>query len=152
MDNVVDISAPKTKKEKLDIFCEGLVNGLSREAAYVAAGYSPHMARQNGTKYYRENALYIHQYLAEHIGVHAPTAFKVILQIANDPNEKGGIRLKAAQDVLDRAGYSAKQKIELSVSDPKEMSTEDIQNEIKKLIGEDPSLAQVFHIDQRVGE
>lgn len=150
MTNVVDITAPKTKQEKLDAFCEGLVNGLSRQAAYIAAGYAEHMSKPNANKYYRDNALYIQHFLAEHIGVHAPTALKVVLQIANDPNEKGGIRLKAAQDILDRAGFSAKQKVELTVSDPKEMSTEDLQNEIRKLVSEDTSLAKVFNFSESV--
>lgn len=146
MSNVIDIAAPRTKKEKLDVFCEGLVNGLSKQAAYVAAGYAEHMSKPNSQKFYRENIQYIQAYLAEHIGVHAPTALKIILQIANDVNEKGGIRLKAAQDILDRAGFSAKQKVELTVADPKEMTTEDLHNEIKKLMGEDPELAKVFNL------
>lgn len=146
MSNVTQITdAPKaTKAEKLNLYCEGLANGLNRMDAYIAAGYAEGQARANSQKYHRENAEYIQGYLAEHIGLHVPTALKVVLQIMNDPNEKGGIRLKAAQDVLDRGGFSAKQRIELTTKDVKDFSTEELQNEIRKLVEEDPQLASVF--------
>lgn len=145
MSNVTQITdAPKSKQEKLDLYCEGLVNGLSKQAAYIAAGYAEGQSRTNSQKYHRENAEYIQGFIAEHIGVHAPTALKVILQIMNDQTEKGGIRLKAAQDVLDRAGLSAKQRVEITTKDVKDFSTEELQNEIRKLVEEDPKLASVF--------
>jgi hypothetical protein len=151
--NVVNITdAPKSKAEKLDLFCEGIANGLSRSAAYEAAGYSAHDCKANANKYYRQNSAYIQAYIAEHIGSHAPTAFKVLLQIMNDPNEKGGIRLKATQDVLDRAGFGAKQKIELTTKDATEMSTEELSNEIARLISENPELAGLFHQKVPMGE
>lgn len=137
--------APKSKQEKLDDFCRALANGLTREAAYQEAGYSGLNCRANAHKYYRQNAEYITAYMSEHIGVHAPTALNVIKEIMNDPNEKGGIRLKAAQDILDRAGFGAKQKIELTTKDAKEMSTEELQNEVVRLISENPLLAQLVN-------
>lgn len=144
--------APKSKQEKLDDFCRALANGLTREAAYQEAGYSGLNCRANAHKYYRQNAEYITAYMSEHIGVHAPTALNVIKEIMNDPTEKGGIRLKAAQDILDRAGFGAKQKIELTTKDAKEMSTEELQNEIAKLISENPLLAQLVNPKVNVSE
>lgn len=153
MTNVVNISdAPLSKRDKLDLFCEALANGLSREKAYIEAGYSEHNCRANANKYYRQNAEYITQHLSEHVGSHAPTALKVILQIMNDPNEKGGIRLKAAQDVMDRSGFSAKQKIELTTKDAKDLSTEELTDAIKQLVQDDPKLAEVFHLSKSMGE
>lgn len=142
MSNVTNIAdAPKSKQERLDDYCEAICNGLTREAAYIAAGYSSHNCRSNAHKYYRQNADYVQAYIAEHIGGHAPTALKVIVSVMNDPNEKGGIRLKAAQDLMDRGGFGAKQKIELSTKDTKDMSSEELQNEIIKLVSENPALA-----------
>lgn len=142
MSNVTNIQdAPKTKQEKLDDFCKAIADGKNREAAYIEAGYSGINCRANANKFYRANHEYIQAYIAEHIGTHAPTALRVITEIMGDPNEKGGIRLKAAQDVLDRAGFGAKQKIELTTKDVKEMSTEDLQNEVTKLISENPFLS-----------
>lgn len=153
MTNVVNIAdAPKSKQEKLDLFCEGLANGLSREKAYEGAGYSPHNCKANANKFYRQNSAYIHGYLAEHVGTHAPTALKVVLEIMNDKGEKGGIRLKAAQDVLDRAGFSAKREVSLTVKDAKEMSTEELTNEIARLVSENPELIASFNPSQPLGQ
>lgn len=142
---VVDIAdAPKSKGERLDIFCKALADGKTQEQAYIEAGYSAHNCRANANKYYRTNHQYIQAYIAEHIAGHAPMAFEVIKKIAMDPNEKGGIRLKAAQDILDRAGFGAKQKIELTTKEATEMTTEELQNEVAKLISENPLLASIL--------
>lgn len=153
MSNVTNIAdAPKSKQERLDDYCEGICNGLTREAAYVAAGYSAHNPRSNAHKYYRQNAEYIQMYIAEHIGSHVPTALKVIVAIVSDPNEKGGIRLKAAQDILDRGGFGAKQKVEFSMKDTKDMTTEELQNEIARLASENPLLAGLLSPKVNVSE
>lgn len=144
--------APKSKQEKLDDFCRAIANGLTREAAYQEAGYSGLNCRANAHKYYRQNADYIQAYIAEHVGTHAPTALNVIISIMNDPNEKGGIRLKAAQDIMDRGGFGAKQKIELTTKDAKEMSTEELQNEVLRLISENPLLARLVDPKVNVSE
>lgn len=138
-----------TKREKLDLYCEGLANGLTQEKAYINAGYSPNSAKKNASAFHRLNSEYIQAYLAEHIGSHAPTALNVILQIMNSESEKGGIRLKAAQDILDRAGFSAKQKVELSAKDPKDLTTDDIQRQIHAMLEDDPKLAKVFQFSAK---
>lgn len=141
--NIAD--APKaTKQEKLDLYCKALADGAKREEAYIAAGYAEATAKYNAQKYHRQNLEYITAYFADHIGTHAPAALKVLLEIMNNEDEKGGIRLKAAQDLLDRAGYSAKQKIEVTTKQLDEMSTGELEDEIKKLLGEEPKLARLF--------
>lgn len=153
MDNVVPITdAPKSKQEKLDLFCQALADGKTREEAYKHAGYSGHDCRANAHKYYRQNADYIKVFLSEHVGVHVPTAFKVILEIATNPDEKAGIRLKAAQDIMDRGGFSAKQTIELVTKDATEMNTEELENEIKRLIRENPAIAKILGSEALSGE
>jgi hypothetical protein len=152
MSNVINIAdAPKTKNEKLDDFCKALADGKTREEAYVEAGYSGHQCRANAHKYYRQNADYIKIYLSEHIGVHVPTAFKVVLEIATDRNEKAGIRLKAAQDIMDRGGYHAKQTIELVTKDAAEMNTEELENEIRRLVRENPTVAALLNREESSG-
>lgn len=145
MSVVLITDAPKaTKQEKLELYCQGIANGLSKERAYIEAGYAEGMARANAQKYHRQNHEYIQGYISEHIGSHAPTALKVILTIMNDETEKGGIRLKAAQDVMDRAGFSAKQKLEITTKEVKDLSTEELQNEIRKLTEDNPDLLKIF--------
>lgn len=145
MTNVTSIAdAPKTKAERLDIYCQALVDGKKREDAYILAGYAPHAAKSNAQKYHKINIEYITAYIGDAITEHVPAALKVLLEIMNSEHEKGGIRLKAAQDLLDRGGFSAKQKIELSAKQVDEMSTGELENEIKRLLGEEPKLARLF--------
>lgn len=141
---VVPISRAEEARRKLDAFCSALYNGRSKTEAYIEAGFSPNGAKDNVKKYFRQHHEYIQGYIQEKIGGQAPAAIKVIVQIMNNEEEKGGIRLKAAQDLLDRAGYNAKQKVELTTKDTKDMSTEELRGEIQKLLQEDPSLAKVF--------
>lgn len=153
MSTVTNIQdAPKSKQEKLDDFCKGIANGLSREDAYIEAGYSGLNCRANANKFYRQNHAYVTAYISEHIGSKVPTALKVIEQIMMDPNEKGGIRLKAAQDLCDRGGFTAKQRIEISTKDTKDMTTQELEDEIAKLAAENPVLAQLFYPKVNVQE
>lgn len=153
MSNVVNIAdAPKSKQDKLDDFCKALADGKTREEAYVEAGYSGHNCRANAHKFYRQNADYIKVYMSEHIGVHVPTAFKVVLEIATNPQEKAGIRLKAAQDIMDRGGYHAKQTIELVTRDATEMNTEELENEIRRLVRENPTVAALLNREESSGQ
>lgn len=143
---VVEImSAPLSPKEKLDLYCEALCDGLNKTQAYIAAGFSPNHAQRNVAPYHRKNAEYINAYLSERIGSHVPAALRTVLQIMNDENEKGGIRLKAAQDILDRGGFGASHKVELTTKDVTELSSEDIRNELAKHFEQEPELAKLFH-------
>ncbi len=142
---VVDImSAPLSPKEKLDLYCEALCDGLNKTQAYIAAGFSQNHAQRNVAPYHRKHAEYINSYLSERIGSHVPAALRVVMTIMNDENEKGGIRLKAAQDILDRGGFGASKKIELTTKDVNELTTEDIQRELSKLFSEEPELAKII--------
>lgn len=138
--------SPKAQRqERLIKFCEGLANGLSRRDAYVAAGYLEGSNVDNiSARYYKQNLEFIKGYFSEHIVQHAPTAFNVLLEIMNDPSEKGGIRLKAAQDVLDRAGYGAKQKLEITTKAINEMDTGELEDEIKRIVQESPELVKLL--------
>lgn len=142
---VVDImSASLTPKEKLDLYCEALADGLNKTQAYIAAGFSANHAQRNVAPYHRKNADYITAFLSERIGSHVPAALRVVMSIMNDETEKGGIRLKAAQDILDRGGFGATRKLELTTKDVTELTTEGLQDELRKLLEDDPGLAKVL--------
>jgi len=145
MSNVTNIAdAPASKQERLDLFAEAIVNGATREEAYVSAGYSPHNCKANAHKFYRANSAYIQGVISERIGAHVPAALKVLVNVMNDPNEKGGIRIKAAEVLMDRGGFSTKQRIEISTKDIKDLSTEELQDEIRKLISENPGVLSLL--------
>lgn len=140
--------APKTKAERLDIFCQALADGKTQETAYVEAGYSPHNCRANANKFYRTNAQYITAFMQEKIGENVPMALSCIKELIANKATPAGVRLKASQDLLDRAGLGAKQKVEFTMKAATEMSTEELENEVARLIGENPVLAQIVNSAQ----
>ena len=90
------------------------------------------------------HAEYINAFISERIGSHVPMALRVVVEIASNPEEKGGIRLKAAQDILDRGGFGAKQKLELTTKNVEDMSAEDLISEVRRILDEEPELAKVI--------
>lgn len=136
--------SPLSPKDKLDLYCEGLCSGENKTQAYIKAGFSANHAQRNVAAYHRKHAEYINSYISEQIGAHVPTALKTVMKVLNDENEKGGIRLKAAEMILDRGGFGAKQKLELTTKDVNELSTEELHREFEKLFSENPDLAKVI--------
>lgn len=136
-----------TAAEKLELFKESYYNTGKIIQSYKAAGFSESTAHANAHKYFRDHKdeilAYVHTKLAEHV----PAAISVIVGIMNSETEKGGIRLKAAQDLLDRAGYKPSDKIEIRTEDMEKMSTGDIKDEIRKLLTEvDPTLGKLTEL------
>ena len=64
------------------------------------------------------------------IGSCAPAALETIYRLATESGDDQ-VKLRAAQDLLNRAGYGATQKHEISVHD---MSDEELDNELSKLL------------------
>jgi hypothetical protein len=138
---------PKTNMEKLITYAGLLVDGVTPLEAYYQADPSRtrnHLSADTARSYYNLHKDFLQQYIFDHIGTKAPIALQVITQIMLDEGEKGGIRLKAAQDLLDRAGFNSKTKLEITTKDVKDLTTDDLTREIQKIMGESPELAKVF--------
>lgn len=136
--------SPLSPQEKLDRYCEALCDGENKTQAYIKAGFSSNHAQRNVAAYHRKHAEYINAYISERIGSHVPTALRTVMQVLLDPDEKGGIRLKAAEMIFDRGGFAAKQQITVTTKAVEDMSTEDMASEFEKLISENPELAKVI--------
>jgi len=134
-----------TPAEKLSLFKEAYFdNGGKLKDAYIAAGFSPISAASNASKYFAAHREEIISFVNTRIATHVPTAIGTIVKIMNNEGEKGGIRLKAAQDLLDRAGYKPSDRIEIRTEDVDTMTTGDIKDHIRKLLQEvDPSLGKL---------
>ena len=139
-------NSPLSPKEKLDLYCEALCDGENKTQAYIAAGFSSNHAQRNVAAYHRKHAEYINAFISERIGAHVPTALRTVMKVMNDENEKGGIRLKAAEMILDRGGFAPKQTITVTTKEVADMSTEEMHREFEKLFAENPELAKVIPI------
>ena len=117
-----------TEKQKawLESYLE---HGNASEAAR-AIGVGDNCARQYGHQMKRALSGCIQANMHKLIGRCAPDALETIYDIAtNCPDPK--VRLAAAQDVLNRAGYMGTKKVEVSVE---AKSDDEIDNEIQRLL------------------
>lgn len=142
------VNTETSPAEKLALFKEAYYeNGGCLKAAYISAGFSENHAATNASKYFANHKDEIITYVNTKIAGYVPTAIGTIVKIMNSETEKGGIRLKAAQDLLDRAGYKPSDKIEIRTEDVDNMSTGDIKEKIRELLQEvDPTLGKLVDL------
>jgi hypothetical protein len=72
--------------------------------------------------------------MSEELSSYVPQAISTLVKIMKNENERGAVRLKAAQDILDRAGFGSVQKLDVTTS-TSELSTEDLNKQIALLMG-----------------
>ena len=95
------------------------------------AGYSEKTIANQACKLKRELASEIREELTLNFITHAPKALQTLKELAeSSPSES--VRLQAARDLLDRAGYKAVERREEITQRP---STQEIESEIVRLVG-----------------
>lgn len=82
--------------------------------------------------------------MSEELSSYVPQAISTLVKIMKNENERGAVRLKAAQDILDRAGFGATQKLDVTTS-TSDLTTEDLNSQIAQLLGGD-NVKEIFHI------
>lgn len=134
MADVQSIQAPfKPDNERLDKFIDlYLEYDGDAQQAWVDAGYSEGTKRKAMTKV-RDNWKMVEARIVAKIGSHVPFALGVVYDLAK--NAKGeSVKLKAAQDLLGRAGFDQASKIEVSNSDPEKMDKDSLRKELTDLM------------------
>ena len=125
-----------TNKERrklfVKLFSSGATAGNATQSA-AAAGYSIKTARQQGSRLTKDLAVDIQQAVAHNITLSAPTALLTMMTIMKDDTVADSVRLQAARDVLDRSGYGATNRIEIS-SQLDSKSDEDLRAELRQLM------------------
>ena len=125
-----------TNKERrklfVKLFSSGATAGNATQSA-AAAGYSIKTARQQGSRLTKDLAVDIQQEIAHNITLSAPTALLTMMQLMKDDTVADSVRLQAARDVLDRSGYGATNRIEIS-SQLDSKSDEDLRAELRQLM------------------
>ncbi len=135
-------------RDRLQRFKQAYVeNGGKITDAYIKAGFSANTAYINASGYFSKHREEVESYFRTHMAQYAPQALTTILTIMNDSSEKGGIRLKAAQDIMDRCGYKPKEHIEITTEEVENMSTSQIKDRIKELLSEvDPEIGNIVDL------
>jgi len=124
--------APKTDKQK-DFVANFILHGNAAKAARDAGyGNVNDSAKRRGHELKLRYKDYIAQQIANNISGYAPAALAMIADIATN-GESEAIRLKAAIDLMDRAGYKPTTKTEQKTIAVEERSTEELEEELKQL-------------------
>ena len=101
--------------------------------AAIQAGYSEHTAKQQGHILKKRFAEDIEKQIKKMVQDAVPAAFDVVTRLAQTAASEP-VRLAAAKDILDRAGYKPSEKIEQSISHS-DMSTDELRRELEALTG-----------------
>ena len=120
------------RKLFVKLFSSGATAGNATQSA-AAAGYSIKTARQQGSRLTKDLAVDIQQAVAHNITLSAPTALLTMMSIMKDDTVADSVRLQAARDVLDRSGYGATNRIEIS-SQLDSKSDEELRVELRQLM------------------
>lgn len=111
---------PNTGRTELqEAFIDAYIsNGGKREKAALAAGYAKSNARMRAWELLKRPDVLqeIHDRTSKSIKSLAPKALGVMLDMMNDSTVNASIRFNCAREILDRAGYKAAEKLEISAS------------------------------------
>lgn len=100
--------------------------------AWKDAGYSSTTTKGAMAKL-RQHWDVVQSRIVERIGRHVPRALSVVIDIMENASQ-ASIRLKAAQDILGRAGYDQASKIELTEKKAEDMGQDELRNELAILM------------------
>lgn len=128
------MEVPKTQRQ-IDFCNQYIITGNAKKAA-LAAGYSASDPEKAGWRLKTRFQEYIQQAVKDNIGKMVPGALEIVNYLAINA-ESEQVRLKAAQDILDRAGYKPTNKTEQTVVSVEEKSTEELEAELASLIGQE---------------
>ena len=135
---VVPIEAVKDTgiEERVQAYAQALCEGMSKSAAYGAAGYSC-VTASNAVVFHRRYEKEIKKEIHRNLGAKAGLAISVLIDIMlNGSSEMA--RTKCSLEILDRAGYDKTTKISVQNEEPKSM--EELQAELQKLLKSNPAV------------
>jgi len=118
--------------ERVALFAKARCEGHTVIDSYALAGYS--RDHTEAYRFHRTHKAEINSLMSEELSSYVPQAISTLVKIMKNENERGAVRLKAAQDILDRAGFGSVQKLDVTTS-TSELSTEDLNKQIALLMG-----------------
>ena len=125
------LSSMSERKQK---FVALYAKGGDVRQAYLDAGYKPgdRALAANSRALLRELKPYVEEAIYERIGGHAPMALKHLVKLMTEAKSEQ-VKLKAAMNILDRAGYQETQKIEIQEAGAADMDNKELDAHIQKL-------------------
>ena len=123
-------------KNSKQLFVDKYLELGDRNEAYLAAGYSVEGRgwKANARKMFLELESIIKERIDLRIGEGSILALGVIREIMEDKNVSPAVRLNAAKDYLQRAGYDKPIETTLNINSLDKASDEEIDAEIQTLL------------------
>lgn len=123
--------APRKQK-----FVDMYLKHGDRNEAYRLAGYSIQGRgwRANARKMYLELTGIIQERIDLKIGQGAILAMEIVSQLMQDDTVSPAVRLNAAKDYLQRAGYDKPAETNVNVNDARALKDEELDAEIETLL------------------
>jgi len=126
---------------KKQLFVDSYIKLGDRKEAFEKAGYS--VEGRGWTANARALFLSLEKIITERvdmkIGDGAVVAFNVVREIMVDKDVSPAVRLNAAKDYLNRAGYDVPIETRVNINDERSLSNAEIDAEIKRIQKELPS-------------
>jgi len=125
---------------KKQLFVDSYIKLGDRKEAFEKAGYS--VEGRGWTANARALFLSLEKIITERvdmkIGDGAVVAFNVVREIMVDKNVSPAVRLNAAKDYLNRAGYDVPIETRVNINDERNLSNSEIEAEIARIQTEMP--------------
>lgn len=140
--------AKLTDKQKL--YCKNLIDGMNQTEAAIKAGYAEKQASSQASRLSKDVRIieymsFLKSSMEEIFADKAKLALETLLEIMTDQKAPTTSRVKASTEILDRAGYSATQKIKADINTTHSGSiTANNQQQIhiiQEIVNEDTDLA-----------
>lgn len=135
---IQDVTLSETRQtyesctEREQAFIDNIVHKrMGRVEAYLEAGYSETNAKAYSRKIFWRVRPVIESELEQKFQTAAPMAMTVLVDLLTSKSEQ--VRLRAAQDILNRTGWSEVKKVE--VKDTSQKSDKEIDSELRNILG-----------------
>lgn len=134
MATVTELKKPFNEdNERLSTFIDLYIDyDGDHKRAWIDAGYAESGVGSAMNKL-RQHWDVVERRIVEKIGRQVPQALAVIVDLMENARTES-IKLKAAQDILGRAGYDQASKIEFTEKSAEELSREELRDELRVLL------------------
>jgi maleate cis-trans isomerase len=123
-------------QERIVKYAEVWLATSNKREAYEAAGYSC-ATGSNAYNFHKQHHEAITREASMHVASHVPKAIEALSDImVNGKSETA--RVKAALEIMDRAGLDKTTRIQIGNDEPK--NTEDMRKQLKELLQSNPEL------------
>ena len=121
------------RTEKQELFIEAYCSIGNATKAAIQAGYSEKTAKQQGHVLKKRLHKEIDELIRKRVQDAVPAAFNELSSLVQNATSEQ-VRLAAAKDILDRAGFKPTDKVEQKITHG-EKSTDELRKELEALTG-----------------